>query len=58
MTDRIYVGYTARINARPELGQNAHEVRLDYQISPRWSLEATYGDAKAGGADLIWSRDY
>ncbi len=58
VTDRIYIGYTARINARPELGQNANEVRVDYQISPRWSLEASYGDAKAGSADLIWSRDY
>lgn len=58
VTDRIYIGYTARINARPDLGQNANEVRVDYQISPRWYLEATYGDARAGGADLIWSRDY
>ncbi len=58
VTDRIYIGYTARINARPDLGQNANEVRLDYQIAPRWYLEATYGDAKAGGADLIWNRDF
>jgi translocation and assembly module TamB len=58
VTDRIYIGYTARINARTDLGENANEVHLDYQISPRWSFEATYGDAKAGSADVIWSRDY
>jgi len=58
VTDRIYVGYTARINANPDLGQNANEVRVYYLISGRWSLQATYGDAKVGSADIIWSRDY
>ena len=58
VNDRVYVGYTVRTNARPELGENTNEVRLEYQISPRWYLEATYGDAKAGSADLLWSRDY
>jgi len=58
VTDRIYVGYTARINANPDLGQNANEVRVYYLITNRWSLQATYGDAKVGSADIIWSRDY
>jgi len=58
VTDQIYIGYTGRIGARPERGENSNAVRLEYQITPRWSLEGEYGDAKAGSADLIWSRDY
>jgi len=58
VNDRVYIGYTVRTNARPELGENTNEVRLEYQISPRWYLEAAYGDAKAGSTDLLWSRDY
>jgi translocation and assembly module TamB len=58
VTDQIYIGYTGRIGARPEYGENSNAVRVEYQITPRWSLEGEYGDAKAGSADLIWSRDY
>ncbi len=29
--------------------------RLEYQFLPRWSLEAVYGDAKSGSADIVWS---
>lgn len=58
VTDRIYVGYTRRFDARPELGENEDEIRVEYQISPRWTFESRYGNAQSGGASLVWSREY
>jgi translocation and assembly module TamB len=58
VTDKIYVGYTRVLEAEIEEGQNQNEVRVEYQISPRWTFESRYGDAKTGGASLIWSKDY
>jgi translocation and assembly module TamB len=56
--DRAYVGFSSRFGADIEDGENANSVRLEYQIGKRWALEAEYGDANAGGADLVWSKDY
>jgi translocation and assembly module TamB len=58
VTDKLYVGYTWRRNADPEKGENTNEVRLEYQITPRWTLEGRAGDAGSGGGSLIWSKDY
>jgi translocation and assembly module TamB len=61
LTDKIYVGYTGRVGATPPSGQsreNANAVRFEYEFSPQWSLEANYGDARSGGLDLIWSKEY
>jgi translocation and assembly module TamB len=58
VTDKVYVGYTGRLGADPSKGENSNAVKLEYQISPHWSLEMEYGDARAGGADVIWTRDY
>lgn len=58
VSDKVYLGYTAQIDADKSKGENSHAGKLEYQISPRWAFEATYGDAHAGGADLVWSRDY
>jgi translocation and assembly module TamB len=58
VTDKIYVGYTRRFNAKIEQGENTNEVRVEYQISPRWTFESRYGDNQSGGASLIWSLDY
>jgi translocation and assembly module TamB len=58
VTDKIYVGYTRRFEADPERGENVDEVRVEYQITPRWTFESRYGNAQSGGASLIWSRDY
>ena len=58
VTDKIYVGYTRRFQAKPELGENTNEVRVEFQISPRWNFEVNFGDADTGGASLIWSKDY
>jgi translocation and assembly module TamB len=56
-TDDLYLGYHFRLGADPTR-ENTHSVRLEYQLSPRWSLDTEYGDARQGGADLIWSKDY
>jgi translocation and assembly module TamB len=58
VTDKIYVGYVRRWDADPTKFQNSDEVRVEYQISPRWMFESSYGNAQSGGANLIWSRDY
>ncbi len=58
VTDKIYVGYTGRVGANPQQGENANAVRFEYQLGPRWSLEGQYGDARSGGLDLIWSNEY
>ena len=58
VTDRIYLAYVRRWDADPTKNQNADEVRVQYQISPRWMFESLYGTAQTGSASLIWSRDY
>ena len=58
ITDDLYLGYAGKVGADPTKYENSNAVRLEYQFLPRWSLEATYGDAKSGSADIVWSRDY
>lgn len=61
LTDKIYVGYTGRVgdgSSTVQSRENENAVRFEYQISPQWSLEANYGDARSGGLDLIWGKDY
>jgi translocation and assembly module TamB len=58
VTDKIYVGYVRRFDADPTRNENQDEVRVEYQITPRWVFESRYGNAQSGGASLIWSRDY
>jgi translocation and assembly module TamB len=60
LTDKIYVGYTGRVGASPtpQGRENTNAVRFEYEFSPQWSLEANYGDARSGGLDLIWSKEY
>jgi translocation and assembly module TamB len=55
---KIYVGYVYNFEADVERGENQNEVSVEYQITPRWTLESRYGDAQAGSASLIWSKDY
>ncbi len=57
LTDQFYLGYSARAGANPAK-ENTHTVRAEYQFSPRFSVEADYGDARVGGMDFIWSRDF
>lgn len=62
LTERIYLGYARRFEGEALIDerdrQNANEVRFEYLLAPRWSLEITYGDAHVGGADLVWTRDF
>jgi translocation and assembly module TamB len=60
LTDKIYVGYTGRVGTAPsgQNRENANAVRFEYEFNPQWSLEANYGDARSGGLDLIWSKEY
>jgi translocation and assembly module TamB len=54
----LYVGYVGRAGANPALLQNRNAVHLEYQISPRWSFNAEYGDVGTGTADLFWTKRY
>jgi translocation and assembly module TamB len=58
LTDKLFVGYTYQFDAKPEENENVNEVRAEYQLGPRWKLEFRYGDAHAGDASVIWSKDY
>ncbi|AKU92323.1 translocation/assembly module TamB domain-containing protein [Vulgatibacter incomptus] len=58
VTDRIFVGYSRNFGVADTDRRNINEVRVEYQLTPRWTLEVTYGDKSAGGADLFWTRDF
>jgi len=60
LTDKIYVGYAHRfgVDKKAQDPENEKEVRFEYLLAPRWTLEVTYGDAAVGGADLMWTRDF
>lgn len=58
VNDRFYVGFTGRIGADPMRGENSNEVELEYQLSKHWSVNGSYGDARAGGAGVNWRKDY
>jgi len=58
ITDDLYLGYAGKVGADPSKYENSNAVRLEYQFLRRWSFEATYGDAKSGSADVVWTRDY
>jgi translocation and assembly module TamB len=58
LSDKAYVGAELRPGADPRKGENKYGFRFEYQFTPRLSLQTEYGDSNAGGADLIWSREY
>jgi len=58
LTDRIYVGYVRRFDAKPEKGENPDEVRLEYHLAPGWQVETRYGSGQSGGASIVWTRSY
>ena len=58
MNDRFYVGFAGRIGADPMRGENSNEVNLEYQLSKRWSVNGSYGDARAGDAGVLWRKEY
>jgi translocation and assembly module TamB len=58
LTDRIYVGYVRRFDAKPEKGENPDEVQFEYQLAPGWQVQTRYGSGQAGGASIVWTRSY
>jgi translocation and assembly module TamB len=56
--DKLYVAYVGRLGVDPLSRENSNEVHLEYQLTSRWSFEATYGDARQGAVDLLWTRHY
>jgi translocation and assembly module TamB len=58
VNDRLYFGFTGRVGADPMKGENSNQVDMEYQISKRWSIQGSYGDAQAGDLNLIWQKDY
>jgi translocation and assembly module TamB len=57
LNDRVYVGYTRRFEAQEAQKENRDEFRIEYQITPRWTLEGEVGDQRSSGS-LIWSRNF
>lgn len=58
LTDRLYVGYVRRFDAKVEKGENPDEVRFEYQLAPGWQVETRYGSGQSGGASIVWTRTY
>jgi translocation and assembly module TamB len=56
--DDLYVAYVGRMGIDPFLRENRNEIHLELQLGQRWSLEGSYGDARRGSADLMWSKNY
>jgi translocation and assembly module TamB len=63
VTDDLFVGYhnnnnSSSSNAQQEKGENSNEVRVEYQLTPKITLESQYGDANRGGVDMVVTHDY
>jgi translocation and assembly module TamB len=58
LTDDLYVAYVARMGVDPFSRTNRNEVHLEYQISGRWSFAGTYGDARRGSGDIVWTKHF
>lgn len=56
LTENIYIGYRRIIGAATN--ENTNEGLFEYSISNSWFLDAVFGDAGAGGIDLIWTYSY
>lgn len=54
ITRSLYAETSYHHNAPPR--ENRIQVRVEYLISPRWSIESSYGDAAVGNLDLFWRR--
>jgi translocation and assembly module TamB len=56
LSDRLFIGYQARMNAPDD--ENVNEAEMKFRLGRRWLLDAFYGDRSVGGADVIWSKKY
>jgi translocation and assembly module TamB len=57
VTDKLFVSLDRNFGSEEE-GGNGNEVRFDYRLSRRWSVEGNYGDGREGGVDLLWKRKF
>lgn len=48
----LYLETTYHHNAPPT--DNERELRVEYQLTPRWSVDTAYGDAAVGNVGLAW----
>lgn len=53
---RVYVETEYHHNA-PE-NENTAGARIEYELSPSWSLETTYGDANKGEVGVFWHKRF
>jgi translocation and assembly module TamB len=58
LSDKFYLGVTAQTGAVVERGENPWAARLEYQMTPHWSVEGFAGTAPAAGLDLVWSTSF
>ncbi len=58
VTDDLFVGYHNNNNNAKQENENANEVRVEYQLTPKVTLESQYGDANRGGVDMVLTHDY
>lgn len=58
LSDQVYLGYELQLGADHQKGQNSNAGKLEYLISRFWTFEATAGDARAGGAELVWRQEF
>src|SRR5262249_31083329 len=56
LTNRIVLSYVHLFGAPENANQN--EAHVEYQISRRWLLQTSFGDAGVGGADVFWTYRY
>ncbi|MGE0549751.1 MAG: translocation/assembly module TamB domain-containing protein [Kofleriaceae bacterium] len=54
LTDRLYVSWRSRIDARPD--ENTGEALLEIWLLPRLLLEGVAGNQGVHGLDLLWAR--
>ncbi|MCA9539566.1 MAG: translocation/assembly module TamB domain-containing protein, partial [Myxococcales bacterium] len=50
---RLYIETVYRHNAPPD--ENEKEARVEYRLSPKWTLDTTAGDAAQGSVGLFWT---
>jgi autotransporter translocation and assembly factor TamB len=59
VTRSLYVGYVSRLGPTdPALLQNRNAVRLEYDLTSRWSFQGEHGDAMNSNADVLWTNHY
>ncbi len=56
VADNVYVEYSHNLGAQS--GQNTAQVRVQWRLTRRWSVESFFGDAGSGGVDVVYTFRY